>query len=289
MKEEIKDTEIRVVGVYTDKRPRFRWYYILALSLIVLLLVMGGILAVLDRKTIESNNEDGVFEKAAQFQQPHPLRGWIEGLDSIHVQGTVIKDLVVNDIPLRIYAPINCSPRLEIGYEVIKNRAENILLFQAADIRADNKKIVGAFVLRGQPLSWGLSKRGFCSIIDGQVTVGVADNSPLFEEATDRGGYFFRQYPLVDNGVLVENELKTKSLRRSLCDLEGRIVVVETQSTESLHDFAQALVDIGATNAIYLVGSNAIGWSRDIDGNGTKMGLWDIKAYKNVNFIVWSR
>lgn len=33
------------------------------------------------------------------------------------------------------------------------------------------------------------------------MTVGVDDNSPLFEEATEKGGYFFRQFPLVDNAI----------------------------------------------------------------------------------------
>ena len=46
-------------------------------------------------------------------------------------------------------------------------------------------------------------------MIDGKVTIGVAENSSLFEEATEKGGYFFRQYPLVDKGTLVENELKS--------------------------------------------------------------------------------
>jgi hypothetical protein len=152
-----------------------------------------------------------------------------------------------------------------------------------------NGKIVGAFVLRGQPLSWGLSKKGYCSIIGNEVTVGVADNSPLFEQATEVGGYFFRQYPLVNNGQLVENELKSQSTRRGLCELEGKVVVVETFTPESLHDFAQALVDIGTTNAIYLVGSSAIGWHRTIDGRGVASGQWEPRIYKNVSFIVWSR
>ena len=51
---------------------------------------------------------------------------------------------------------------------------QHALTKQAADIRADNGKIVGAFVLKGDPLSWGLSKRGYCGIIDGKLTVGVA-------------------------------------------------------------------------------------------------------------------
>ena len=144
-------------------------------------------------------------------------------------------------------------------------------------------------MLNGKPLSWGLSKRGFCAIIDGDVTVGVADNSPLFEKATETGGDFFRQYPLVDKGNLVESELKSKAIRRALCEVEGHVVVVETQTTESMHDFAQALVDIGTANAIYLVGSSAMGWSMDTDGNGTKMGLWDTRKIKNISFIVWAK
>jgi hypothetical protein len=210
-------------------------------------------------------------------------------LDSITDICVVTKDTTVNDIPMRLYVPLNMTPRLEVGYKCIDDTTHNMLLFQAADIRADNKKIVGAFVLRGKPLSWGLSKKGYCGIIGDQVTIGVADNSPLFEQATEVGGYFFRQYPLVSNGVLVENELKSQSTRRGLCELEGKVVVVETYTPESLHDFSQALVDIGTTNAIYLVGSSAIGWHRTLDGVGVASGQWEPRVFKNVSFIVWSR
>jgi hypothetical protein len=221
------------------------------------------------------------------ISQPHPLRIWIHSLKNIQTVGTATKDTTVNDIPMRIYVPLNCTPRLEVGYECIDDTAKNILLFQAADIRADNLKIVGAFVLRGKPLSWGLSKKGYCGIIENQVSIGVADNSPLFELATEKGGYFFRQYPLVSNGYLVENELKSQSTRRGLCELEGRVAVVETYTPESLHDFAQALVDIGVTNAIYLVGSSSIGWCKTVDGIGIPSGQWEPRIYENVSFIVW--
>ena len=92
------------------------------------------------------------------------------------------------------------------------NRKDTTVIFaaQAADVRADNGGIVGAFVLKGEPKAWGLSKKGYCASINGQITIGMADNSPLFEQATEEGGYFFRQYPLVSNGEIVENELKGK-------------------------------------------------------------------------------
>ena len=283
-KYDIQDTEIRVIGE-SSSSPKRKWGWMILAAV----LVIGVIASIIAFSCARSQEEEGIFERSVHQAIPHPLRGWIQSLDSITDICVITKDTTVNDIPMRLYVPLNMTPRLEVGYKCIDDTTHNMLLFQAADIRADNKKIVGAFVLRGKPLSWGLSKKGYCGIIGDQVTIGVADNSPLFEQATEVGGYFFRQYPLVSNGVLVENELKSQSTRRGLCELEGKVVVVETYTPESLHDFSQALVDIGTTNAIYLVGSAAIGWHRNFDGVGVASGQWEPRVFKNVSFIVWSR
>ncbi len=281
---DILDTEIRIIGdTSPTPRPKLRWlWWVIAF---VIVCIIGAIILLHPQ---EESDNGTIFEpNPTNTTQTHPLSTWVHSLDEIQTVGTATKDTTVNDIPMRIFVPLNCTPRLEVGYDCIDDTAKNILLFQAADIRADNLKIVGAFVLRGQPLSWGLSKKGYCGIIDNQVSIGVADNSPLFELATEKGGYFFRQYPLVSNGYLVENELKSQSTRRGLCELEGRVAVVETFTPESLHDFAQALVDLGVTNAIYLVGSSSIGWCKTLDGVGTPSGLWEPRIYENVSFIVW--
>lgn len=282
-KYDIQDTEIRVLGD-SSPAPKRKWGWII----LVAALVIAVVASIIAFSCARSQEEEGVFEKSARQVIPHPLRGWMQSLDSITDICVITKDTTINDIPMRLYVPLNMTPRLEVGYKCIDDTTNNMLLFQAADVRADNKKIVGAFVLRGKPLSWGLSKKGYCSIIGDQVTIGVADNSPLFEQATEVGGYFFRQYPLVSEGMLVENELKSQSTRRGLCELEGRVVVAETFTPESLHDFSQALVDLGTTNAIYLVGSSAIGWHRTMDGLGIASGQWEPRVYKNVSFIVWS-
>lgn len=286
--ENISDSEIRIVG--SSQKPTqkpFPWGWV------VVGVVLVACLAILlwwqYSKTNAEQESIGVFEQEQPVVQTYPLTEWFASVDSITAVGTVTTDITINDIPLRVYLPLNSVPHLEVGYGVTKKCQNSILFFQAADVRADNGKIVGAFVLQGKPLSWGLSKRGFCAVVDGNVTIGVADNSPLFEKATEEEGDFFRQYPLVDNGRLVENELKNKSIRRALCEINAHIVVVETQSVESMHDFSQALVDLGAQNAIYLVGSSAMGWSMDIHGNGTKMGLWDPRKIKNISFIVWGK
>ncbi len=148
------------------------------------------------------------------------------------------------------------------GYCAIINQKIHIGVYiaQAADVRADNQHIVGAFVLEGTPLSWGVSKEGYCAIINQKIHIGVSDNTALFEEATAKEGYFFRQYPLVSNGIVCENKPKGKALRRAICQQGSQIFMVHSVNRESFHDFAQALVDLGCTQAIYLVGSDSYGW-----------------------------
>ena len=107
-------------------------------------------------------------------------------------------------------------------------------------------------------------------------------------------GYFFRQYALVDNGKLVENNPKGKTIRRAICQMQSSVFMVESLTRESFHDFAQALVDLGVNNAIYLVGSTAYGWSVDQNGITHEHGedIWRDNPSgcpKNVSYIVWKR
>lgn len=292
---DIHDDELRVIGQKRtphsseDIRHKKLWWWIAAA-----LLICGIIAAVFlfsGKKEDMSESEAVVFEPMIE-PDDNPVAEEVLAPLGDYSDTTLTKAYTehlrdtINDIPLDIYIPHNAVPELVLGVPDIHDKSI-VLTTQAADIRADNGKIVGAFVLKGRPLSWGLSKKGYCGIIDGKLTVGVADNSPIFEEATEKGGYFFRQYPLVDNGVLVENEPKGKSIRKALCDRNGEIMVVMSQTPESFHDFAQALVDLKVDNAIYLVGSSSFGYFRDrydhlaIIYNKFRYG------YQYENFIVW--
>ena len=291
---DIHDDDLRVIGqkkplpasaVHKTKR---HWWWLA----VAVLICIGTALVI-----IISGKEDDYAESGVVFE---PMAGTSDDPVSVlplaplgdYSDTTLTKAYTehlrdtINDIPLDIYIPHNAVPELVLGVPDIHDKSI-VLTTQAADIRADNGKIVGAFVLKGKPLSWGLSKKGYCGIIDGNLTVGVADNSPIFEEATEKSGYFFRQYPLVDNGTLVENEPKGKSIRKALCDRNGEIMVVMSQTPESFHDFAQALVDLKVDNAIYLVGSSSFGYFRDrydhlaIIYNKFRYG------YQYENFIVW--
>lgn len=293
---EIRDDEFRVIGRTSEHTPatsgegrRNRQAAILSLLLVLCI----GIAAIVfwprsqEPQKPAEEPEIGLFEPDTI---PAPVqtaeRKWF-GTETDE-SFTEKLDTVINDVQLSLYIPHNATPELTVG--VPDRRDKSIILAaQAADIRRDNRKILGAFVLKGEPLAWGLSKKGFCAIIEGKVTVGVSENSPLFEEATEKDGYFFRQFPLVDNGRLVENEPKNKTMRKALCDRAGQLFVAVSETDESFHDFAQALVDLGVDNAIYLVGSHSsFGWY--IDSNEKKsLFAPDVHrgTYKNENYIIW--
>lgn len=297
--DDISDDEIRIIGNSGDT-PNIKRMVIIALAA---LLVVGLVVAVVMFSTesaptpvpVKKQVEIPIYgeEKVVVETDDNSVSEQLSRLVAQDGEGafTELRDTTINDVPLRIYIPHNAELSLHVG-KMDTEDSSVIYTAEAAFIRADNHAILGAFVLKGEPLAWGLSMRGYCASINGVVTVGVADNSPLFEEAINEGGYFFRQYPLVDNGMFVANEPKNKSVRRAICERKGEIFMIETLSKESFHDFTLALVDLGVDNAVNLAGSEAYGWAIDADGVKHEFGTPNFytgrgRMPKNTNYIVW--
>ena len=181
---DIRDDQIRIVGEDVSRKPLSHGVWVTIISIIVL--IFGGVIALL----VSNREEELKVAEPALFEPeptPEPIqRKWLgREIDPSQVGFTEIRDTLINDIPIRIFIPHNAEMSLHIG-KMDKTDKSVIYVAQAADVRADNGGIVGAFVLKGEPRAWGLSKRGFCASINGVVTVGVAENSPLFEQATEQ-------------------------------------------------------------------------------------------------------
>lgn len=281
---DINDDEIRIISssdVKTDKKKRKLLPVVLWVVASLLLTTALGIVffssgEIEDERHIEEATVQSVASATS-----------VENTDNPKTRAFAIKtDTVVSGIKLSIITPKNATPVLEIGNGCL-NDSTIILIAQAADIRGDNGGIVGSFVVNGELVSKGEAKAGFCSIINGDVKIGVADATPLFEQALMSNGYFFRQYPLVVGGQIVENKPKGRSIRKALVEMDGIISVVVSREKLTFHDFSQALADVGISNAIYLVGGDAYGKYVDADGVSFTVGHeWD-KKIGNVNYIVW--
>lgn len=293
---DIRDDQIRIIGEEGNKNPVPRNVWIFILSILGLVIIGVIIFIIFRYKEVEIQELEtpgpALFEPVREAE-PTKYQ-WIGStVDSLRSGYIEIVDTLINDIPIKIFIPHNAELSLHIG-RLNKEDKSVIYAAQAADVRADNGGVVGAFVLNGEPRSWGVSKKGYCASINGKVTIGVAENSPLFEKATEEGGYFFRQYPLVSNGEVIDNEPKGRSIRRAICDRQGEIFMVETGTKESFHDFAQALADLGVDQAIYLVGSSAYGWAVDKNDNIYEFGEDNYykdgrKMPKHISYIVWKK
>ena len=295
---EINDNEIRIISseqshesMSRRKPPYKTWSAAIAIIAIILALIA---IIILCFSLTDKNNSEGPdnlevttdtadaasivndpTDNSVTFDTIMPNHGFVE-----------MKDTVLNKASLTILTPRNLTPSLHLGSEILSD-SDAVMAFQAADIRRDNGGIVGAYVLNGELISRGQSKSGFCAIINGKLTLGVADATPYLEQAIENDGYFFRQYPLVVGGQVVENKLKTSSLRKALAELNGETVVILSHRKMTLNEFSQTLADLGVSNAIYLVGSSAYGIAVDKDGNRIEFGLERPNPAENTNYIVW--
>lgn len=288
---ELSDNEIRIIGAGDPTpqpgRPRWHWGVV-----VLVVLLLAASLWWCGRSRGNSASEEVYFDSMTVVSDSVPaVPSTSQSIDSL--MGVTLRDTVVNDIPLAIYTPHNLHASLHVGLLHEAGDSSILMALQAADLRADNMEIVSAFVLRGELLARGTAKQGFCAIIDGTITLGVDEATPYFERAIAREGDFFRQYPLVSDRKVVENRIKNKAIRRALVTLGDRVVVVATRSRESLHDFSQALVDIGANTAINLVGSHMrSGWINVGDSVVTPDTEWlnyGSQSPTNINYIIWTK
>lgn len=268
-----------ILGWESEKRKRrFPWW---------LWVVFGGaFLAVASLLVFNVKQRATIVQVMATNNDTVTQNIWYNNVDTSLPSCLMAKDTIVDSLHLKILTPVNAVPEIHMG-QIDTSETDIIFAALAADLGRDNGKIIGAFVYEGEPLSWGLSKRGYCAIIDGSIALGVADDSPLFERATEQGGYFFRQYPAVDNGVIVENNPKNASFRRALCQLNGKVCIVVSVDRVRMNDFSTILVNMGVENAIYLVGSTEDGWYRTEDGKLSRLGKKYSKNNPNINYLVF--
>ncbi|MCM1449870.1 MAG: hypothetical protein NC082_05980 [Clostridiales bacterium] len=290
---DIKDDEIRIISSghkgnnplpFKTQRKR-RWVVTVWITAAVMctLLVAFCIISYKSEDNQSGISTNETVESQEKIVESVPSAVETETNSSRFV---AISDTLINKIPLTIFKPTYLTPILQIGTDVL-NDSTVMLAVQAADVRSDNGGIVGAYVKKGELISKGQAKPGFCAIIDGIINIGVATSTPLLEQALETDGYFFRQYPLVVANQVVENKPKGKSYRKALAELDGEPVVIISKVRLSFHDFSQSLVDLGVDNAIYLVGGEEYGFAIDSEGRKIEIGRLQQNIPPNTNYIVW--
>lgn len=270
-------------GNKPQKRPKW-----LIPAIVLLALAAAALTALCGRgEKAVSDEQTGLFEESVETKTDSLTTVATEDPDSCGVAySEKIDTTVAGGVPMTLYIPHCAVPELSVGAPEA-DKSEYVLAAQAAD----NREILGSFVLKGEVLAQGISKKGYCAIIDGRITIGVAENTDLFDKAVETEGYFFRQYPLVDNGSPVDNNLKSASVRKALCSKADEIFIAVSQEEMTMQDFAAALAAFGVDNAIYLVGSaSSYGWYIPKDEKIVEFGInVHRRSYRNESYIRWRK
>lgn len=139
----------------------------------------------------------------------------------------------------------------------------------------------------GKPISWGRSKAGYCAIIEDSIHIGASKHTYLFEQATERGGDFFRQFSLVENGKLSSMKNQDRYIRHALCVRNGRLSVVASMDSVVINDFTNALIKADVVEAIMLEGGDPIFEHVDLEGKRHNYGVIDYPYSNAVSYLVW--
>lgn len=298
---DIDDNEIRIISNNSKEETaptssplkpnrKLRLGYIIGACVLIVVLILGFIFfrslgdhSSSDRLVLRNSSGDENIEMDLNEFNETGVNNLSEVSEEKYV---VISDTVIDGKSFSIFTPYGATPRLQIGLKALDN-SNAIFIVEAADVRADNGEINGAYVSEGKLISRGQSKAGYCAIIDGKIYLGVIDSTPYLEQAIETGGYFFRQFPMVVSGQVVDNDLKLTTLRKALCEINGRIAVVMTHERMTINEFSSYLVKLGVANAIRLIGGDSYGFAILKDGEKITFGDRKTDSFKNVNYIEW--
>lgn len=276
---DLDDNDIRVLGTSKSQVSRQRKGLYIAISALLVVAVITTLFLVLKEK-------DVVPETAVETSQQSPIL-------SSSTSGCSIYDTLLYESSFRVILPSG-QPMLHVGAISPDDDTNVICAVEAAYYRKDNGMISGAFICKGEQLSRGYSMLGYCAIINGNIHLGNAKSTSLFEEAVENDGYFFRQKPLVDNGVAIHEKNTRRNpsykIRRvALAKREGKDMIIMCDTPIRMNDFADALVALGCKQAIGLTGNDCFGFARNTDGNLLYWGVALDPAPANINYLIWRK
>ena len=288
---DILDDEIRFIspgGKPSSRGPKARNSRLIWLGLAagIIIIVLALVLIFFVNSSSEAEESEMGEARISETSDQPDSEDLITELDENAAPYTSLADTIINGRKLTILKPIGGVAKLVIGDSILDIEGP-VLVAQAADVRRDNGQIVGAYVINGDMKSRGKAKSGFCAIINNEITIGVAQTTPLLERATEENGFFFRQYPLVYEGEVIENKPKNLSQRKALAILNDEVVIVLSEERLSFSEFSQALVGLGIKNAIYLTGSAAYLKAKLEDGQIYEFGKRAPNCPPNTNYIYW--
>lgn len=206
------------------------------------------------------------------------------------VAGVSIQQQEVMGVNMRIYALNGLKAHFA---DTVPDYTDSSVYFitRSSDyrIKNDEKQIIGDYIEDGKVISESLWRAGFMALVDGNAQIGISRSPKIRKHIIGKSGSMFRQMALISAGTRCDEQfvLKGKVTRCAYArDIEGNLYFVETLDPETLYGFADALIEHGFSDAIYITGgSQPDRFFRSEDGSAHGHYLDD----KPHELVVWTK
>lgn len=178
--------------------------------------------------------------------------------------------------------------RADIEFEEPDTADRKVFLYaRSADYRPDST-VIGSLVASGKEIASDNSRTGYMAMANGNMVIGISDNEDVKDYVKSKDGSFFRQFPLLIDGVVASGfQLHGKVERRAMASLSGKLYYIASKYKETMWDFADALREYGFTDAIYITGGNDYNFYRDSVGTRHDIGTKPYPHAKYKGIIPW--
>ena len=265
--------------VPTGNRPKKRrwlgWLSMAACTLLMLALLLAGYKWIGYYYFIGVPVSTSPKENIEKLKQPvkPEMAEIVLSSDSIH--GVVLDFYAIHGL------------KASIEFEEPDTSDTSVFLYsRCADHTADGKYL-GSLVAEGVEKQSDRSRLGYMAMADGLIVIGISRSDKVKDYVKERGGSFFRQFILVSDGVIPAHfHLHGKVERRAIGRMGDTLYYIATRHKETMYDFADALLEYGFTDAIYITGGNDRCFYRDRNGLRNDIGIVDSLAHEKWNGII---
>lgn len=247
---------------------------ILSISFLLILIVLLGVDIYQQSRNKQAEPQEVIVEKPTE----EPVGNKIAEVENTSGY-VVLKDTIVNSVPLHIYKPHYDRVELACGPDIPDGAYHNEYFYCVA----------GAFTgvgyengfshdyIAGDHVSEGVRYNGYSCprntgafvFYNGHYDFLYLYYSHELELASHANGMGFAQEMIVHNGGLVQTtrDDSNSNVFRVLCDIDSELYIVESIEAVSFGTFKKCLQALNVTDALYLdMGLWAYSWYRDAEG-----------------------
>lgn len=191
---------------------------------------------------------------------------------------------------LRVYYPEFSSIDLVCGQQAPKDNPDAILCCAAAFTGSRLAEFKHSNIA-GNHVSGGVFQKGYRSALNTGAFVWYngsweflhKDYGKALKAAAENGGCAFAQNMIIFNKEVQPLYRSNSNIYRALCELEGRLCIIQSNEKISYREFVDMLVATGVTHALYLdMGGWREGWYRtQAGGKVTYLCQKENKYYTN--------